>query len=208
MIKHHQLAWEKDYAKRGSLWRGSSGFDPKLQTKSVVLELGVGNGKNLTALVHAGYRVYAIDSSPTAIKMCKELLKKFKKKAVLKTEDCCELSFKKDFFDAVIAFHVLGHLSDAERKKAVKEILRVLKPGGVVFFKDFALRDMRYGKGMLVEKDSFRRGNNIWYHYFSDGEVKKLFSKFKCVELGIESWKVFFAGNAYYRQEVNGVFRK
>ncbi|NUN11543.1 class I SAM-dependent methyltransferase [Candidatus Micrarchaeota archaeon] len=207
-MKLHQLAWEKDYAKRGSLWRGSSGFDPKLPKKTKILELGVGNGKNLTALVHAGYSVYAIDSSQTAVKMCRELLKKFKKKAVLKTEDCCSLSFENNFFDAVVAFHTIGHLTAAERIQSVKEIFRVLKPGGIVFFKDFGLRDMRYGKGTLVEKDSFKRGNGIWYHYFTEKELRELFKEFKTKELGIESWKVFFAGKDYYRQEVHGVFEK
>ncbi|MFH1779565.1 MAG: class I SAM-dependent methyltransferase [Candidatus Micrarchaeota archaeon] len=208
MAKLHQLAWERDYFKRGGLWRGASGFTPKLKPKSRVLELGCGNGKNLSSLVKQEYVVYAIDSSKTAVNLSKKLLKLMKTKAFLSVQDCCKTSFKNNFFDAVIAFHVLGHLNEKERARSIKEIKRVLKPNGLVFFKEFGLRDMRYGKGKKVEENTFERGNGIWYHYFSDKEVKKLFKEFKTETLGVESWNVFFHSKPYYRQEVLAVLKK
>jgi len=42
--------------------------------------------------------------------------------------DITELPYEDDFFDAVICSHVLEHIPDD--KKAIKEVFRVLKPGG------------------------------------------------------------------------------
>lgn len=177
----HLYAWEKDYRLRGSLWRGVTSFDFSLIPKGAkVLELGCGDGKTLSSLVRSGFKATGIDVSPSAIKLAR---KKVGRKAKLVVGNVCALPFSRNSFDVVVAVHVLGHLSEKERKKAVKEIERILKRSGVFLFEGFSANDFRFGNGEQVEKNTFRRKNNIWYHYFSVGEVKKLFGGFKVVEL-------------------------
>jgi SAM-dependent methyltransferase len=43
--------------------------------------------------------------------------------------DICDLPFETDFFDTLICNHVLEHIKDDSQ--AIKELLRVLKPGGM-----------------------------------------------------------------------------
>ncbi len=177
----HLYAWEKDYKMRGGLWRGVSVFDFSfIPTSAKVLELGCGDGKTLSALVANGFNVTGIDVSPSAIKLAR---KKIGKKAKLVVGDVCDLPFEKNSFDAVIAVHVLDHLSQKERKIAVAEIKRVLKKNGVIFFQGFSKNDFRFGAGEKVEKNTFRRKNNVWYHYFSTLDVRRLFYSFEVVEL-------------------------
>ncbi len=180
----HLYAWEKDYHTRGSLWRGpfsSFSFCNYLPLGAKVLELGCGDGKTLSSLCTGGFKVTGIDVSPSAIKLAK---RKVGRKARLIAGDVCELPFEDNCFDAVVAVHIFDHLSEKERKKAVREAKRVLKKSGLVFFQGFSLNDHRFGNGEEVEKNTFRKKNNVWYHYFSVGEVEKLFAGFEAVEIG------------------------
>lgn len=180
----HLYAWEKDYRMRGSLWRGPFlGFDFSqiISSGSKVLELGCGDGKTLAMLVSAGFNVTGIDVSPSAINLARK--KVGGKKARLFVGDVCNLPFSPNSFDAVVAVHVLDHLTAKERRKAAAECRRVLKKNGLLLFQGFSSRDLRFGQGKKVELRTFRRQNNIWYHYFTSGEVKKLFEGFELVEL-------------------------
>ncbi len=178
----HLYAWEKDYKMRGELWRGpflSFSFQDFLPAGAKVLELGCGDGKTLASLISNGFKTTGIDVSPSAIKLAR---KKVGRKAKLIVGNICDLPFSANSFDAVVAVHVLDHLSSIERRKAVIEIARVLKKGGLIFFQGFSQNDFRFGNGELVERNTFRRKNNVWYHYFSIAEVKRLFNCFKIVE--------------------------
>ncbi len=181
----HLYAWEKEYKLKGKLWRGiSTSFDfvSYLPTGAKVLELGCGDGKTLAALVAGDFQMTGLDVSPTAVDLAKE---KIGSKAKFVVGNACHLPFKVNYFDAIVAIHVFDHLTENERKLAVEEVKRVLKPGGVLFFEGFSVKDFRFGKGIEVEPKTFRRKNNLWYHYFSLTEVKRLFFDFElvnCVE--------------------------
>ncbi len=180
----HLYAWEKDYRMRGSLWRGPFlGFDFSkiIPAGTKVLELGCGDGKTFSMLLAAGFKTTGVDISPSAIELAWK--KVGEKKARLIVGDVCDLPFAANSFDAVVAVHVFDHLTAAERKKAASECSRVLKKNGLLLFQGFASKDFRFGQGKKVELRTFRRANNIWYHYFTSSEVKKLFSKFELVEL-------------------------
>ncbi len=179
----HLYAWEKDYRIRGALWRGpflSFSFWDFLPPGARVLELGCGDGKTLSALCGAGFEVTGIDVSPTAVKFAG---KKTGKKARLIVGDVCKLPFRDNSFDAVIGVHVFDHLSQTERTSAANEATRVLKPGGLLFFQGFSVNDDRFGSGVEVEQNTFRRKNNVWYHYFSLEEVENLFRGMAVMQL-------------------------
>ncbi|MFH1107025.1 MAG: class I SAM-dependent methyltransferase [Candidatus Micrarchaeota archaeon] len=210
LSKPHVYAWEKEYRTGRGRWRGTTNFELKLPKKSRVLEVGCGNGKHLSALIDKGFEVYAIDVSPSAVKLAKELAEFHKAAATIAVGDACSMDFRNDFFDAVFLFHVIGHLSETERRAAVAEAFRVLRKGGRCYFRGFAEGDLRYGKGKEVEKATFRRGTNVWVHYFSAGEARDLFGAagFVTEELGTEKWHVWFRGKPYERREIRGIFKK
>jgi len=180
----HLYAWEKDYRMRGNLWRGpflGFNFSEIIPRKAKVLELGCGDGKTLFMLVSAGFKVTGIDISPSAISLARK--KVGGRKAKLVVGDVCNLPFAANSFDAIVAVHVFDHLTSAERKKAATECSRVLKKNSLLLFQGFDSKDFRFGQGKKIELRTFRRANNIWYHYFTSAEVKKLFSKFELIEL-------------------------
>lgn len=228
-LKPHQYAWEKEYRTGRGRWRGTTNFQFEAKKGSRILEVGCGNGKHLSSLLDKkGFRVYGIDISPSAIKLAKERVKlsgiegKLLAGGVensnsgpfgavnLAVGDATDLQFDDNFFDVVFLFHILGHLSDKEREKAIREAFRVLKEGGICYFREFHVSDYRFGKGIEVEKNTFRKGTNVWVHYFTEYEVKMGFEEagFGVISLKLDSYKHVFRGKEYGRCEMDGIFLK
>jgi MPBQ/MSBQ methyltransferase len=206
MIDDHLVAWDKDYRTRGRLFGGSPCSLPNLPTGSRVLELGCGNGKTLCAMAINGWDIAAVDYSLQAILMCRERCSSFM--IHLARADARTLPFRNNTFDASFATHIAGHLLAGERVALAKEITRVTKPGGTLYFRDFGTADFRCGEGVLVEDQTFRRGSGSITHYFSDEEVRDLFSGFQRISLSHERWSMRVRGRDYQREEVVCVFEK
>ncbi|VVB68121.1 Ubiquinone biosynthesis O-methyltransferase [Candidatus Norongarragalina meridionalis] len=201
-------SWDAAYARNALAWRGTTNFSPKPAIKkgSRVLELGVGNGKNLSALFGKGWHLYAVDFSPEAVRQSYEMCRKRGEHCFVSMQDVRRLLFADSFFDAVICFHVIGHLRKEERAKAVSEIRRVLKKNGLLFLRVFGEGDFRKGKGVKRSDCFVRKG--IPTHYFSEKEVTSLFKDWKRVSLSSERWTVSYEGKTLPREQIHAVFRK
>lgn len=181
------MGWQTDYQTRGSLWAGASYLLPEIPENALVLETGCGNGKTLRSL---GKNAVGIDISSAAVQLAG---------SSALVGDVRFLPFKDSVFDIIFCWHVLGHLSFLERKTAADEMLRVLKPGGVFYFKDFSRNDFRYGKGSEVEPSSFLRGDGIVTHYF---EPEELISLFGPSDISAVSWDLRIKGVNNRREEI------
>lgn len=204
-VDSYQKAWEKDYQARGRLWGGGPPSLPDLPSGSKVLELGCGNGKTLSAMTGYPWTITALDVSAEAV-----LLGRIAAlgRADFLVADACHLPFRDLAFDAVFAFHVVGHALQADREKMALEVTRVLKYGGKLFFCDFGMEDMRSGIGVEVEPGTFRRGQGVTTHYFTENEARDLFSLMKPVTVQTNKWKMRVRGKDLLRAEVEAVFQK
>ena len=103
----------------------------------LVLDVGCGEGRHSIGL-HVDKEVNAvgIDLSKEDIKTAKSRINDFsisdqnKSSCVFGAGDIQSLPFKDNIYDAVICSEVLEHLETLDN--AVSEIVRVLKPGGVL----------------------------------------------------------------------------
>ncbi len=181
------MGWQTDYQTRGSLWAGASYILPEIPENALILETGCGNGKTLRLLAQ---NAIGIDISLAAVQLAGPLAL---------VGDVRSLPFSDSVFDIIFCWHVLGHLFFKERKTAADEMLRVLKPGGVLYFKDFSRNDFRYGKGTEVEPSSFLRGDGIVTHYF---ESEELISLFGPSDISLVSWDLRIKGVNNRREEI------
>ncbi len=111
-----------------------------------ILDLGCGAGRNLFYLIKEGFNLYGIDMAREGINFIQKDLKEMNLKADLKRGDVFgKLPYKKDFFDAVVSVQVLQHGNLNQIKRAIKEVERVLKPGGLIFITLCG----RYSKGKI-----------------------------------------------------------
>lgn len=94
-----------------------------------VLELGCGTGYFTKEAARSGAEITAIDISPELLEQAKDEISLPNVKFIV--ENAYEMNFDDNTFDAVIGSSVLHHL---EIDNALKEIFRVLRPGGTVHF--------------------------------------------------------------------------
>jgi SAM-dependent methyltransferase len=186
-------SWDRWYEKEGRPWKGSS--DEELDMRGPVLELGIGNGKNLSAFP-AGTEIIGLDFSRHALRTCSGM-----PKVQLVQADVTALPFADGSFPNVAASHVLGHLDQGSLSKACAEIERVLRKDGTLYVSVFGEEDMRCGKGEEVEMRTFRRGNGVICHYFLENEVPLLFPGLRLLKAWERRLEKRYHGNAEVRQE-------
>jgi SAM-dependent methyltransferase len=102
-----------------------------------VLDAGCGSGRNLVYFFRSGYEVFAVDESSAAIAQTRRLaaeLAPHLPQDNFREEPVERMSFPDRRFDVVISSAVL-HFAGSEEQWhfMVKEMWRVLKPGGIFF---------------------------------------------------------------------------
>jgi len=168
--------WERFYQEQGRPWRGIGKLgDLEVKAGNVALDLGCGNGKTARALIQKGAIVTGIDFSPSAIESC---IRQFGDKGRFIECRCEALPFEDNMFDIVTAVHVLEHLDADQLERAVEEMFRVMRVGGMLFVRMFAVGDMRSNGDNVSE-----RGNGIVYRYRDTGEIIAIFERFKCISI-------------------------
>jgi ubiquinone/menaquinone biosynthesis C-methylase UbiE len=106
-----------------------------LQIKKTDKVLDIGSPKILSLFIakHIGATVYATDVFDYFLEYCKsfaDVLGVLDKNYFTHIEDGTKLKFKKNFFDKIFSVSVIEHIPRNGDTKAIKEMSRVLKPGG------------------------------------------------------------------------------
>lgn len=139
-----------------------------IPSKAKVLDACAGVGAYAFYLADRGYNITAgdiVEDHVNAIKKINDEKKTIKR--IIKT-DVLDLSqFEDNSFDAVLCMGALYHLNyEKDRKKAVSECLRVLKPKGIfiaAYINRYAkiLKDMVNGlDNMDIAMNVFKKGNS------------------------------------------------
>ncbi len=106
-----------------------------MERDGLVLDAGCGSGLHSLFLARQGFRVVALDISSG---MVKRLLKTVRRKKLDIQIDCVAgdmrfLPFRSYLFDYAVAIASIHHIPlHTERSKAIEEICRVLKEGGLL----------------------------------------------------------------------------
>lgn len=117
---------------RFAKWPKVATFLNSLPSGSLVLDAGCGNGKYLG--LNPDCFFVGCDISPSLIKICAD-----RGHEVL-VADAVNLPYRSDFGDAAISIAVLHHLStESRRKKAIEELVRVVKKGSLVLITVWAV---------------------------------------------------------------------
>jgi SAM-dependent methyltransferase len=113
------------------------------KTGRLILDAGCGTGGMLSWLERytGGGKVVGIDLIPDAIKFCRERAQDY-----LVQASVTDLPFADSTFDLITSFDVLVQLPGESRDvRAIDEMYRVLKPGGVAFVRAAAYGWMKSG---------------------------------------------------------------
>jgi ubiquinone/menaquinone biosynthesis C-methylase UbiE len=144
----------------------------QLLLSNKILDFGCGDGEMTGELADcfANSHLFACDTSQKRIDLAKKSFKPIDFFHVKDSLSC----FSDNFFDIVVASDVLHHIALENRQKWLREILRVLKPGG---------------KCVVVEQNPYALGSFFWQcknrgcELLSAQSAKKLFVDFQSVKL-------------------------
>jgi SAM-dependent methyltransferase len=130
LLSEHEAAYDKQAEERYRLEPYIPGFaDFPAAWGRAVLEIGVGLGADHEQFARAGAVLHGVDLTPRAVKHTTRRLAAQGLKSQLFVADAENLPFPDGSFDIVYSWGVIHHSPDTP--KAVSEIYRVLKPGGV-----------------------------------------------------------------------------
>ncbi|MEK6924888.1 MAG: class I SAM-dependent methyltransferase [Nanoarchaeota archaeon] len=200
-MKSQRDTWDKLYG-AGLEWKRASNGIFNVRNKSV-LELGVGNGKTLKAIIEKHPKnAVAIDISEEAISKCKASIES--KKVAYIAKDF--LKYKtKDKFDTIVCYYFLNNFKEKDRIKVVNRIKSLLKKDGIILFEDFAIGDYRQ-KGKEIEINTIEKENGLICHFFDKNELKELFNEFD-IEIQEKTFEPIRNSSDIKRHIINAIIR-
>jgi len=117
-------------------WNRSTGAEMdffRSRGVKTVCDAACGFGAHTLAFASNSFAVSAFDVSPRAVALTRAGLRKYGYADVeVRQADLLATGYADERFDAAAAYAVLDHLSEADAKRAVAELLRITKPGGLL----------------------------------------------------------------------------
>ncbi|MCX7909146.1 MAG: class I SAM-dependent methyltransferase [Ignavibacteria bacterium] len=180
-----------------------------------VLEVGIGAGTDFIQWVRAGAKAYGIDFAPEAVELVKKRLEIYKLHAEeVKVGDAENLDYPDNFFDLVYSFGVIHHTPNTI--KALEEIIRVLKPGGMakimIYHRHSLLAFFFWIKHALLKLRPWKSISWVLWNYmeskgtkaYTKKEIKKILSNYPINNLKINTIYTYYDR----LQRFNWFFRK
>ncbi len=134
----------------------------KLPQGTTVIDVGCGIGGSSRILAKDyGFNVTGVTISPKQVQRAQELTPE-EVDAKFKVDDALALSFPDNSFDVVWSIEAGPHMPD--KAKYAQEMIRVLKPGGILVVADWNQRDDRQKPLNFWEKPVMRQLLVQWSH--------------------------------------------
>ena len=151
-----------------------------------IIELGSGLGRDSIFFAKNSIHVKALDYSPTAVKIIDKKISENKLSNLISTKIFDirkKLPFKDNSIEACFS-HMLYcmALSTSELENLNKEVLRVLKPGGINVYTVRHTGDGDYKNGIHIGEDMYENDGFV-VHFFSEEKVKKISNGFNIINI-------------------------
>ncbi len=162
-------------------------FDSAIENcLSPIIDLGCGSGNDTKYLIEKGKKVIPCDFSAHAIE---NIQKNFPEAEGPKCFDMREgLPFDDDFSGIIIADLSLHYFSQAETRKILDEIKRVLKKDGILLFRVNSVNDVNHGAGQgeEVEKNYYRTADGRFKRFFDKEDLDSFFDGWEMLYINEE----------------------
>ncbi|KAK0423225.1 hypothetical protein QR680_008035 [Steinernema hermaphroditum] len=150
-----------------------------------LLEVGCGVGNTTFPLLECCSRdkafVFSCDYSPTAVRLVQE--------NELYSEEHCHAfvwditkrtdQIPENSLDFILCIYVLSAVEPEKQKNAVENLVRLLKPGGTLLFKDYGrydLTQLRFKKNRFIGENFYCRGDGTLVYFYTQDELHELFT--------------------------------
>ncbi len=170
----------------------------RIKKGSKILDLGCGSGRFSINAGKMGFNVTGIDIVPGAINTCiKRSIQEKLPEIKFLVADMSEIPFPDNSFDYVFCprFSINAVATLKKRKEAIKEMIRVVKPGGMVFVESF--NKLYLGKGHLFFLKNIFRDLARYFRIIFCKLINKEYKGLLPGDITYESNKVSTASKGY-----------
>lgn len=177
--------WDAVYTREGDIFptphEDMEGLAEEMKRRGArtLLDLGCGSGRHVAHLARQGFSVAGLDGAPAGLTLAERRLRASGLAADLRLGDIyAPLPYSDAQFDAVIAVQVIHHATRDRIEALAREVVRVLRPGGLLFVTVPSLRNQgrqfeEIEPGTLVPLTGREAG--LPHHYFTPEELRALF---------------------------------
>jgi SAM-dependent methyltransferase len=136
-------------------------FAEETRDRGPVADLGCGPGHVAKYLQALGVRMIGVDISPKMIECAKRLAPD----VAFRVDDVRSLNFSDGEIAGVVAFYLIVHFEPTELEDVLREMRRVLEPGGVAFL------SFHVGDGVIHRDELFGAPVNLDFRFHHTKEV-------------------------------------
>jgi len=199
----------------------------------IILEIGAGAGNTAFPILahnkNPQLKIHACDFSKKAVEVMRNDQSYDSQYIQADVWDAASSDLPPDVeegtVDVALMVFIFSALSPLQWQQAVDNVHRVLKPGGVVCFRDYGRGDLaqvRFRKGRYLEENFYIRGDGTRVYFFEKDELAEIWSgqsskegessaaKFTTEQLGIDRRMLVNRKRQLkmYRCWLQGLFRK
>lgn len=180
--KHHQYADEAWIDQPSFFSQWAVEYFPK---QGKVLELGAGQGQDSRYFASLGYEVVSTDFSGEALEFSRsKITGDLARHITLQQLDLSQpFSFSDKSFDVVYAHLSIHYFDDEVTRQIFSEILRILKPGGIVVLLLNSIDDPEYVGSGKSSDGLVRMSTGMVKRFFSVESLRPFVSEFEVLEL-------------------------
>ncbi len=162
-----------------------------------ILDCGAGGSNpKIAVFSEKGYDAHGVEISDTQIERAQKYAKENNLDYKIIKADMRKLPFEDESFSFVYSYHSIMHITKAGTIKAIKEMQRVLKKGGLLYinFQSTDSTGLKWGNDigdneMLdfseVDKHCF---DDTFHSFYNNDEADELFTGLKLLHKGITSF--------------------
>lgn len=152
-----------------------------------ILEVGCGVGNTVFPILQTNNDprlfVYCCDFSSTAVELVKLNSGYDISRCLAFVQDLCDTQasfpMPDQSLDVIILIFVLSAIHPDKMQAVIKRLSQLLKPGGMILFRDYGRYDMaqlRFKKGRCLSENFYVRGDGTRVYFFTQGELDELFT--------------------------------
>lgn len=155
--------------------------------EATILEVGAGAGNTAFPILHAnrnsGLVIHACDFSVKAVELMRAAPEYDERHIhasvwdVASADDTLPPGVAENSVDVVLLIFIFSALNPRQWTRAVRNVYRVLKPGGEVCFRDYGRGDLaqvRFRKGRWMEENFYVRGDGTRVYFFDEDELRHI----------------------------------